>query len=105
VIDVGLGHAGSKVALTMVLIVSCTLAIQAVATRSIFSYARDEMIFGWSALSTVSPRFHAPRGAVVAAAVIPAAITLMGTKYGGAESARSRWAGSTSRSSSSCWRY
>jgi amino acid transporter len=79
VIDSALGHAGSKVALTMVLIAfaSCTLAIQAAAIRLIFSYARDEMIFGWKPLSNVSPRFHMPPGAVAVAAVIPAAITLL----------------------------
>jgi amino acid transporter len=79
VIDTALGHAGSKVALTMVLIafVSCTLAIQAAAIRLIFSYARDEMIIGWKPLSTVSARFHMPPGAVAVAAVIPAAMTLL----------------------------
>src|SRR5437763_10319 len=79
VINAALGHAGSKVALTMVIIafVSCTLAIQAAAIRLIFSYARDEMIFGWKPLSTVSARFHMPPGAVAVAAVIPAAMTLL----------------------------
>ena len=56
---------------------SCTLAIQAAAIRLIFSYARDEMIFGWKPLSTVSARFHMPPGAVAVAAVIPAAMTLL----------------------------
>jgi amino acid transporter len=81
VIDASLGNFGSKVALTMVVIafVSCTLAIQAAATRLIFSYARDGMIFGSRPLSTVSPRFHMPPGAVAVAAVIPALITLMPT--------------------------
>lgn len=81
VIDAALGHAGSKVALTMVVIafVSCTLAIQAAAIRLIFSYARDGMIFGSRPLSTVSPRFHMPPGAVAVATVIPALITLMPT--------------------------
>jgi amino acid transporter len=81
VIDASLGHAGSKVALTMVLIAfaSCTLAIQAAATRLIFSFARDEMILGWRPLSTVSARFHMPPGAVAVAAVIPALITLAPT--------------------------
>ena len=79
VIDTALGHAGSKVALTMVLIafVSCTLAIQAAAIRLIFSYARDQMIIGWKPLSTVSARFHMPPGAVAVAAVIPAAMCLL----------------------------
>jgi amino acid transporter len=81
VIDTGLGHAGSKVALTMVVIafVSCTLAIQAAAIRLIFSYARDGMIMGSRPLSTVSKRFHMPPGAVLVATVIPALITLMPT--------------------------
>jgi amino acid transporter len=81
VIDAAFGTFGSKVALTMVLIafVSCTLAIQAAAIRLIFSYARDGMILGSKPLSTVSPRFHMPPGAVAVAAVIPAAITLMPT--------------------------
>jgi len=79
VIDAALGHAGSKVALAMVVIafVSCTLAIQAAAIRLIFSYARDEMIIGWKPLSTVSARFHMPPGAVAVAAIIPAAMTLL----------------------------
>jgi amino acid transporter len=79
VIDTALGNAGSKVALTMVVVafVSCTLAIQAAAIRLIFSYARDRMIFGWKPLSTVSARFHMPPGAVAVAAVIPAVIALM----------------------------
>src|SRR5438046_2875651 len=81
IINAALGHAGSKVDLTMVLIafVSCTLAIQAAATRLIFAYARDRMIFGWKPLSTVSARFHMPPGAVAVAAVIPAVISLMPT--------------------------
>jgi amino acid transporter len=81
VIDSALGTVGSKIALTMVLIafVSCALAIQAAATRLIFSYARDGMIVGSRTLSTVSRRFHMPPGAVAVAAVIPALITLMPT--------------------------
>lgn len=81
VIDTGLGHVGSKFALTMVLIafVSCTLAIQAAAIRLIFSYARDGMIPAARPLSTVSPRFHMPPGAVLVAVVVPAVITLMPT--------------------------
>ena len=81
VINAALGHAGSKVALTMVVIafVSCTLAIMAAAIRLIFSYARDGMIFGSRPLSTVSPRFHMPPGAVAVAAAIPAVIILLGS--------------------------
>jgi amino acid transporter len=63
--------------MVVIAFVSCTLAIQAAATRLIFSYAGDEMIFGWRPLSTVSRRFHMPPGAVAVAAIIPAAITLL----------------------------
>jgi amino acid transporter len=104
VTDTGLGHAGSKVALTMVVIafVSCTLAIQAAAIRLIFSYARDGMIMGSRPLSTVSGRFHMPPGAVLIAAVIPALITLMPTATV-ARIITFAVVGSTSRFSSSCW--
>jgi amino acid transporter len=81
VLAAALGEVGAKVALIMVLIafISCTLAIQAAATRLVYSYARDGMIVGARALSTVSERFHIPPGAVAVAAIIPAAITLMPT--------------------------
>jgi amino acid transporter len=57
-----LGSVGTKIALIFMLtaFVSCTLAIQAAATRLVFSYARDGMIVGHKTLSRVSPRFHIP---------------------------------------------
>lgn len=74
-----LGSVGTKIALIFVLtaFVSCTLAIQAAATRLVFSYARDGMIVGNKALSRVSPRFHMPPGAVAVATVIPALICFL----------------------------
>ncbi len=74
-----LGTVGSKIGLVFVLaaFISCTLAIQAAATRLVFSYARDGMIVGKRALSRVSPRFHMPPGAVAVATIIPALICLM----------------------------
>ena len=74
-----LGGFGTKVALVFVLtaFVSCTLAIQAAATRLVFSYARDGMIVGHKTLSKVSPRFHMPPGAVAVATVIPAVICFL----------------------------
>jgi amino acid transporter len=74
-----LGGVGTKIALIFVLMafISCTLAIQAAATRLVFSYARDGMIIGHKALSKVSPRFHMPPGAVGVAVVIPALICFL----------------------------
>ena len=79
VFNEALGGFGTKVALVFVLtaFVSCTLAIQAAATRLVFSYARDGMIIGRKTLSRVSPRFHMPPGAVAVATVIPAAICFL----------------------------
>jgi amino acid transporter len=73
------GEAGSKVALALILFafVSCTIAIQGAAIRLIYSFARDGMVVGSHALSTVHPRFHMPPGAVLVAVIAPAAITLL----------------------------
>lgn len=75
----GLGGFGTKIALIFVLtaFISCTLAIQAAATRLVFSYARDGMIVGHRSLSKVSPRFHMPPGAVAVATIIPAIICFL----------------------------
>jgi amino acid transporter len=79
VFNEALGSFGTKVALVFVLtaFISCTLAIQAAATRLVFSYARDGMIVGAKSLSKVSPRFHMPPGAVGVAVVIPALICFL----------------------------
>jgi amino acid transporter len=75
------GSFGAKVSLVVVAVafLSCTLSIQAAASRLIFSYARDRMIFGSRWLSHVSERSHMPVGAVVVAALIPAVLTLLPT--------------------------
>jgi amino acid transporter len=75
------GSLGAKVSLLVVAVafLSCTLSIQAAASRLIFSYARDRMIFGSRWLSHVSERSHMPVGAVVVAALVPAALTLLPT--------------------------
>lgn len=75
------GSLGAKVSLVVVAVafLSCTLSIQAAASRLIFSYARDGMIFGSRWLSHVSERSHMPVGAVVVSAVVPAILTLLPT--------------------------
>jgi len=65
--------------LTLIVIgfVSCTVAIQGATARLVYSYARDGMIVGSRALSTLHPRFHMPVGAIAVATAIPALITLL----------------------------
>lgn len=73
------GEVGANVALALILFafVSCTIAIQGAAIRLVYSFARDGMVVGSRALSTVHPRLHMPPGAVLVAVIVPAAITLL----------------------------
>ena len=73
------GDIGSKVGLALILFafVSCTIAIQGAAIRLVYSFARDGMVVGARALSTIHPRWHMPPGAVAVAVAIPAVITLL----------------------------
>src|SRR3954462_116741 len=70
------GSVGSKVITVIVLIsfVSCLLSLQAAASRLIYSYARDRMVFASDALSRFSASRHVPPVSLLAAAVLPAAI-------------------------------
>ena len=70
------GSVGSKIITVIVLIsfVSCVLSLQAAASRLIYSYARDRMVFASDALSRFSASRHVPPVALLAAAVLPAAI-------------------------------
>ncbi len=70
------GNVGSKIITVIVLIsfVSCVLSLQAAASRLIYSYARDHMIFASETLSRFSPTRHVPPVALTIAAVVPAAI-------------------------------
>lgn len=79
VLAASLGTVGSKFALTMIVIgfVSCTLAIQAAATRLVYSYARDGVIVGHKALSKLHPTFHMPPAATAVTAIIPAGLAFL----------------------------
>ena len=70
------GTVGSKVITVIVLIsfLSCVLSLQAAASRLIYSYARDRMIFASDALSSFSPTRHVPPIALTVAALVPAAL-------------------------------
>ncbi len=73
------GDTGATIALALILFafVSCTIAIQGAAIRLVYSFARDGMVVGSRALSSVHPRWHMPPGAVLVAVLVPAVITLL----------------------------
>ncbi|WP_052438279.1 amino acid permease [Streptacidiphilus jiangxiensis] len=79
VLAASLGTVGSKVALALIVVgyVSCTLAIQAAATRLVYSYARDGVIVGARWLAKLHPTFHMPPAATAVTAVIPAAFAFL----------------------------
>jgi amino acid transporter len=70
------GSVGSKLVTIIVLIsfVSCLLSLQAAASRLMYSYGRDRMVFASDALSRFSPTRHVPPIALTVAAVVPAVI-------------------------------
>jgi len=73
------GDFGSKVILAVVLIsfFSCALSLQAAVSRMIYSYGRDDMIFGSKVLSRVSPGKHMPPAALWLAAAVPAFLVVI----------------------------
>jgi amino acid transporter len=70
------GSFGAKVITVIVLIsfLSCALSLQAAASRMLYAYARDRMVFGSRALSRFSRTRHVPPVAMVVATVVPAGI-------------------------------
>ncbi|HEY2795786.1 MAG TPA: amino acid permease [Micromonosporaceae bacterium] len=74
-----LGSGGMKFALALIVLgfASCTLAIQAAATRLVYSFGRDGMVIGSRRLAAVHPRFHMPPVATAVTAIIPALLTLL----------------------------
>lgn len=79
VLAASLGANGSKVALALIVLgyCSCTLAIQAAATRLVYAFGRDGMIVGGRVLSKLHPRTHMPVGALAVTALIPSAIAFL----------------------------
>ena len=73
-----MGDIGFRGVIVVVLIsfVSCLLSLQAAASRLIFAYARDQMIFGSRFLSRMSPGHHVPANALIVMRAIPAVIAL-----------------------------
>jgi amino acid transporter len=73
------GGVGTKFVLTLIVLgyVSCTLAIQAAATRLVYSFGRDGVIAGGRRLARLHPRFHMPLGAILVATLVPAVIAFL----------------------------
>ena len=73
-----MGENGFRAVIVVVLVsfVSCLLSLQAAASRLIFAYARDQMIFGSKYLSRMSAKAHVPANALILMGAIPALITL-----------------------------
>jgi amino acid transporter len=73
-----MGETGFRAVIVVVLVsfISCLLSLQAAASRLIFAYARDQMIFGSKFLSRMSPKHHVPANALVLMGAIPAVIAL-----------------------------
>jgi len=74
-----LGPVGSKVALVIALIafLSCTLSLQAAASRMIYSYARDGVVVASGFLGKFSERLHIPPVATAVAVIVPALVVLL----------------------------
>ncbi len=72
------GSTGTKVVLLIVMIsfLSCTLSLMAAASRLMYSYARDDMIFGSRFLRHFDQVRHVPPYAMIIAALVPAVIVL-----------------------------
>jgi amino acid transporter len=73
-----MGEVGFRAVIVVVLVsfVSCMLSLQAAASRLVYAYARDRMIFGSEFLSRMSRGAHVPSNALVLMGAIPALIAL-----------------------------
>ena len=75
-----LGMTGFRVVLAIVMVsfLSCLLSLQAAASRLLYSFARDQMIFGSGLLSRLSPNTKVPVAALIVTGVVPALIASLG---------------------------
>jgi amino acid transporter len=75
-----MGMTGFRVVIAVVMVsfLSCLLSLQAAASRLLFSFARDGMIFGSATLKRLSPRTRVPVPALIVTGVIPAVIAGLG---------------------------
>lgn len=80
VLRTAVGEAGFRVVIGVVLVsfFSCLLSLQAAASRLLFAYARDKMIFGSERLAKLSPNTQVPVGALLVAGLFPAGVAILG---------------------------
>lgn len=78
VLDSAFGSAGARAVLCVVLIsfLSCTMSLQAAASRLAYSYGRDHMIVGSTLLKKFSAKRAVPPYALIVAALVPALVVL-----------------------------
>lgn len=74
-----LGKTGTRIFMVVVLIsfLSCVLSLQAAVSRMVYSYGRDQMIFGHKMFGAFSNRLGIPPGAMGTAVIIPAIVVLI----------------------------
>ncbi|MBI3289101.1 MAG: amino acid permease [Elusimicrobia bacterium] len=79
-LQAAMGMTGFRVVIAVVMVsfLSCLLSLQAAASRLLFAFARDGMIFGSETLKRLSPNTHVPVPALIATGVIPAIIAGLG---------------------------
>lgn len=79
-LQAALGMTGFKavIAVVMVSFISCLLSLQAAASRLLYAFARDGMIFASEPLARLSPHTKVPTTALLVTGVLPALIASMG---------------------------
>lgn len=82
VLTTAFGETGAKLVVVIVLLsfLSCTMSLQAAASRLAYSYGRDRMILGSTLLAKFSRTRHVPPYALLLALVVPAVVVL-GAKF------------------------
>jgi amino acid transporter len=80
ILDRAFGPIGAKMVLSVVMIsfLSCLLSLQAAASRLLFAYARDDMIFFSPILRKISTDHHVPVPALLVAGILPGSIVCAG---------------------------
>jgi amino acid transporter len=73
------GDTGAKFffAVAMISFLSCVLSLQAAASRLIYSYGRDRMIFASGVFGRFNDRLGIPPGAMTVALIVPAIVVLI----------------------------
>ncbi|MEQ1876407.1 MAG: amino acid permease [Bdellovibrionia bacterium] len=80
ILRTAMGDAGFRavIAVVMVSFLSCLLSLQAAASRLLFAFARDKMVFASGSLSQLHPKTRVPVKALIVTGVIPILIASIG---------------------------